>query len=120
MIADTGLKSGLTIILQLGIFLSIALVLSGGLWFLVQHGNEPLLHNAYLATRYDIDIITIWQSPRLFSPIGLIELGLLVLVAAQVLRVALLGCYYALIRDHWLMSFSFFILVVILYSLIWQ
>ena len=120
MYAESRVNYWLGRILQVGIFLSIVLVLLGGVMFLLAHGSEPIQDNVLLATNYNIDILTILQSPQRFSPIGFIELGLMVLVMAQILRVAMLCCYYTVIRDAWFMLFSFFILAVILYSLLWQ
>lgn len=120
MLSELHIKYWLGIILQIGIMLSIALVLLGGMSFLLHHGSEPLKNNMLLSTNFDIDIFTIWRNGNLYTSIGLIELGLLILVLAQVLRVAMLSYYYTMIRDYWFMLFSFFILSVILYSLIWQ
>jgi uncharacterized membrane protein len=120
MLSETHLKNWLGIILQASILISIVLVFMGGVGFLWQHGNENLQIYLALPADLDMNILTIWHSHHLFSPFGLIELGLLVLVIAQVLRVALLTGYYVLIRDYWFTVFSLFILSVILYSLIWQ
>jgi uncharacterized membrane protein len=120
MFLEIKLKNWLGIILQASIFMSILLVLTGGVGFLWTHGNEDLTNNAFISENFNINILTFWRTQSLFSPIGLIDLGLLVLVGAQVLRVALLCCYYAIIRDKWFTLFSFFILSVILFSLIWQ
>lgn len=118
MISEKKITHWLGRILQVSIIISIALVMIGGISFLLQHGSKSLDHNIFLATSYDIDILTIWQNEWLFSPIRLIELGLLTLVMAQILRVALLSYYYIAIRDYWFMLFSLFILSIILYSLL--
>ena len=120
MFLEIKLKNWLGMILQTSIFISILLVLAGGIGFLWAHGNEALLNNPFFSENFNINILTFWRTQPLSSPIGLIDLGLLVLVGAQVLRVAILCCYYTLIRDKWFMLFSFFILSVILFSLIWQ
>lgn len=120
MVTEKQLQYSLAHILKIGIFVSLALVLSGSIFFLFIHGNESFQDNIFLATNYDIDIFKIWQSKDFFSPLGIIELGLLTLVIVQVLRVALLTYYYTLTRDIWFTIFSIFILSVILYSLIWQ
>jgi uncharacterized membrane protein len=120
MFLEIKFKNWLGIILQTSIFISILLVLAGGIGFLWEHGNESFTNNPFLSENYNINILTFWHTESLLSPIGLIELGLLVLVGAQVLRVAMLCCYYTIIRDKWFMLFSFFILSVILFSLIWQ
>lgn len=119
MISEIKLKQILGQLLQVGIILSILFVLIGGAGFLLQHGSENYQNNIFLMTSYDIDIIKIWND-HLYSPIGFIELGLLMLVIMQVLRVAALSLYYILTRDYWFILFSIFILSVILYSLIRQ
>lgn len=120
MLTEIKLNHWMGRILHVGILLSIVLVMAGGISFLLQHGGESLQNNIFLSTNYDIDILQIWRSKLLFSPIGLIELGLLTLVMAQILRVALLSYYYIAIRDYWFMIFSLFILSIILYSLLRQ
>jgi hypothetical protein len=117
MLTELQLKNWLGIILQISILFSIVLVLAGGSALLWAQGGESLVIST---AKGNIDIRSLWDVQHLFSPLGLIELGLLVLVAAQVLRVAMLCGYYTYIRDYWFMLFSFFILSVILYSLIWQ
>ena len=120
MVSELRFKNWLGLILQASIIISIILVLIGGCGFLWQHGADNLQYYLSLPSHLDINILTNWNSQELLSPFGLIELGLLVLVIAQVLRVALLTGYYAWIRDYWFTAFSLFILSVILYSLIWQ
>ncbi len=120
MLSEIRLKNWVGLILQGGIISSIILVVIGGSMFLWEHGAESLESNLLAVTNYNIDILSIWNREHLFSALGLIELGLVVLVGAQVLRVALLCCYYTYARDVWFMIFSFFILAVILYSFIWQ
>ena len=120
MVTEKKLQIWLGYILKFGIFISLAFVLVGAVSFLTIHGNENFNDNIFLVTNYDIDILKIWQSKEFYSPLGMIELGLLALVIVQVLRVAFLTYYYTLISDKWFMLFSFFILSVILYTLIWQ
>lgn len=119
MVSEAKLKIWLGLILQAGIFISTALVMVGGIIFLSQHGSENLKSELVSSINYDIDMLTIWHSKNLFSSVGLIELGLLCLVATQVFRVGLLCYFYAISRDYWFVFFSVFILCVILYSLIW-
>jgi uncharacterized membrane protein len=67
---------------------------------------------------YNFDIFSIWNWQHLFSSVGMIELGMLVLVATQVARVLMLLIFYILQRDYWYILFSSFILTVIIYSLV--
>lgn len=119
MISEAKIKIWLGLILQTGIFISTTLVMIGGLVFLSQHGSETLSSELAPSINYDIDMLTIWHSKNLFSSVGLIELGLLCLVATQVFRVGLLCYFYTISRDYWFIFFSTFILLVLLYSMIW-
>jgi uncharacterized membrane protein len=120
MISENQIQTWLGNVLKVGIMVSLMLILIGAVFFLIQHGGESFENNIFITTNYDIDILKIWESKEFFSAIGMIELGLLVLVLVQVLRVGLLCYYYTMIHDKWFMLFSFFIMSVILYSLIWQ
>lgn len=120
MLTEHRLNLWLGRILQVGIIISIVLVMLGGVSFLLEHGGENLQNNIFIATSYDIDVMHLWHNRLFATPIGWIELGLLTLVMAQILRVAVLCYYYVIIRDSWFTLFSFFILSIILYSLIWQ
>jgi uncharacterized membrane protein len=120
MISEKKLKLIMAILLQISIVVAVFLVLTGGIIYLWQHGQDPLELHIAANANYSFSLFSIWHSAILFSPLGLIQLGMLVLVLAQVLRVGLLCGYYTYIRDYWFMAFSYFILGVILYSLIWQ
>lgn len=118
--SETHLKYWLGLLLQISIFISIILVLAGGSAFLWQHGNENLQNYLLMTSHLDLKSLSFFKIQSFFSPFGLIEMGFIVLVSAQVVRVALLTGYYVLIRDYWFMLFSFFILFVIVFSLICQ
>ena len=120
MLTESQLQHWLGRILQFGIMLAVSLVLVGGVGFLWTHGSEPLQGNIIFSTNFDIDVLKIWHQHLLASPIGWIELGLLTLVIAQILRVTVIAYYYVRIRDVWFSLFSFFILSIILYCLLWQ
>lgn len=110
----------ISLVLTIGVLISIALVLLGGCMYLWQVGSRPinleLLQTADHATNMQI----IWHSALSFSPVGLIELGLLTLVGTQIMRVFLLVWYYSAIHDFLFAFISLFILLTLIYSLIWR
>lgn len=120
MMTERQLNLWLGRILQVGIILAIVLVMLGGISFLLEHGGETLDNNLFLTSNFEIDVTHIWHHHFFTTPIGWIELGLLTLVMAQILRVGVLCYYYLIIRDSWFTLFSFFIFSIILYSFIWQ
>lgn len=104
------------LVLLLGTLLSALFVLIGGMLFLFQHGNENL-HTAILtAALKPNNIFQIWKYAFSFSALGIIELGLLLLVMTQVVRVALITGFYIWIRDYWFILISGFILLVLIIS----
>lgn len=120
MMTELRLKNWMGIILQVSLIISIALTIIGGSSYLWVHGQETLQENVLPVTHFNFNAFSHWSMTQLLSPLGLIEIAMLILVLAQVSRVALLCAYYTLTRDYWFMLFSFFILAIILYSLIWQ
>lgn len=120
MSVENRIKDWLGLLLQAGILLSLVLVLAGGIAFLFLHGSENFHDNLIYSTNYEIILPGFFYSHFFLTPMGLIELGLLILVLAQILRVVVLCGYYTILRDYWFMLFSFFILSVILYSLLWH
>lgn len=110
----------LSVVLMIGILTSTALVLIGGIFYLSQFGSHTMQVEILQSNAYQTNIKQIWQSALSLSPSGIIELGLLLLVITQILRVALLTWFYAVLKDIWFTSFSVFILLVLIYSLIWR
>lgn len=108
------------ILLLIGISLSASLVCIGGLLFLWQHGGESIQTEWMQLSTAPINRSSIWQLAFSFTPLGMIELGLLLLVFTQIIRVALLCGFYAVIKDYWFTFISTFILCVLVYSFFWR
>ena len=98
-----------------GILISASFVCIGGILFLIQHGSETIRTDILPSP---LSRQAMWQLAFSFSPLGMIELGLLLLVLTQLLRVALLCGFYAAIRDYWFTGISAFILLVMVYSVL--
>lgn len=116
MISEIKLKNYIGLILQAGILTSIFFVTIGGILFLYEHGAEPFANNTLVLSNHILYVGMLFQRDFWLTPLGLIDIGLFILVGAQILRVALLCVYYTLIVDKWFMFFSYFILFVIVYS----
>ncbi|TAK74140.1 MAG: DUF1634 domain-containing protein [Gammaproteobacteria bacterium] len=110
----------LSITLLIGILIAMALVVLGSILYLLQYGSDPLQVELLQTDATQTNIKKIGQAALTFSPAGIIELGLLVLVVTQFLRVAILTWFYAVTRDIWFTIFSGFILLVLIGSLIWR
>ncbi len=109
-------------LLRAGVLLAAAVVLAGGILYLVQHGGEQV----DVQKRY---AVFNGQPPELCSPVGvvqdaltgnshgIIQLGLLLLIATPVARV--LFSAYAFFREHdyTYVVVTLIVLAVLLYSL---
>lgn len=120
MVSTHKMEELIGLILLIGTLVSLILVLVGGTWFLMQHGGENLQAELIQSDTYQTTMKQIWLIALSFTPIGIIELGLLLLIFTQILRIALLVWFYAVIRDLGFMLISIFILLILIYSFIWR
>lgn len=120
MLSLKKMEERIALVLMLGTLLSAFLVLIGAVLYLFQSGQHAMQSEISPSNITPITINQIWQLAFSLSPLGIIELGLLSLVATQTIRVALLCWFYAMIRDYKFLMISFFILVVLIYSSFWR
>ncbi|SRR5579883_450792 len=120
MYSPEKMQKTLGIMLLIGISIALGLVIVGGIFYLIHYGSDPLQMELLQAEAYQLSIKKICYSAFTLSPTGIIELGLLILVMTQLLRVAILAWFYFVMRDRWFTFFSGFILIMLIYSLIWR
>ena len=106
-------------LLRAGVTLAAALVLTGGLVFVIRHGLAPSNYSVFAGRpadlRHWVDILRAALSLR---GRGIIQLGLLFLIATPVARVAFAVFAFAMERDWLYVSISAIVLVVLLYSVL--
>jgi uncharacterized membrane protein len=106
-------------LLRAGVVLAASVVLVGGAIYLARHGSEPADHHEFvgepaeLRTPAGIVCAALTGRGR-----GVIALGLLLLIATPVARVAMAG--YAFAREHdWLyLAVAAFVFLVLLVSFV--
>jgi uncharacterized membrane protein len=112
------LQSMVSSVLRLGVHLAAAVVIVGGLVFLYRHGHEPPRYGVFRGEPSDLRTIGgVVRDAAAFSGRGLIQLGLLVLVATPVTRVALSLVVFALQRDRIYVVVTLTVLALLLLSL---
>jgi uncharacterized membrane protein len=105
-------------LLRTGVILAAAVVLIGGVIYLAHHGcdavNFGTFHGEPEALRSPTGIIhgTLHLSGR-----AIIQLGLLILIATPVARVAFSAVAFAIEHDYLYVWITLFVLAVLLYSL---
>lgn len=120
MTRTSKIKDTISTVLLVGILIAISLVLMGGILFVIEHSDVGLKTELLQEKNYPIHIEQIWASVLSLSSIGLIQLGMVILVAMQMLRVAMLIVLYALLKDFSFVLIGLFILTVLFYSFFWH
>jgi uncharacterized membrane protein len=104
-------------LLRIGVGLSALIVLGGGIWYLVQHGAKMPQYASFLSEPSDL------RSPQStlreaehFDSAAVIMVGLLVLIATPIFRVAFTVVAFAAEKDWMYVAFAGIVLAVLLYS----
>ena len=106
-------------LLQAGVFLSAAVVFVGAIVYLIRHGIEPMSLGAFHGEPPEFRTIRgILSSVQAGHGRGIIQLGLLLLVATPIARVVLSIFGFAKERDHLYVALTSIVFVILLYSLL--
>jgi uncharacterized membrane protein len=106
-------------LLRTGVILSAAVVTIGAIIYLVHHGHAPADYRVFqgepteLRTIHGIITEAVARSGR-----GMIQFGLLLLIATPVARVAFAIFGFAAEKDRMYVVFTTIVLLILLYSLI--
>ena len=91
----------------------------GGIIYLTRHGREPVNYHVFQGEPTDLKTVPgIIRSALGLHGRGIIQFGLLLLIATPVFRVALSIWGFAAEKDHMYMIFTSIVLIVLLYSLL--
>lgn len=105
-------------LLRVGVIVSAAVVLSGGALYLVQHGSTvPDYRVFHGEPAYLRGVPGIVSGALALDGRGLIQLGLLLLLATPIARVAFSVLAFSLQRDRTYVVVTLIVLAVLLYSL---
>jgi len=105
-------------LLRVGVIISAAVVLSGGGLYLVQHGSTvPDYRVFHGEPAYLRGVSGIAKEARSLDGRGLIQLGLLLLLATPIARVAFSVVAFVFQRDRTYVVVTLIVLAVLLYSL---
>jgi uncharacterized membrane protein len=106
-------------LLRAGVLLSALIVFVGGVVYLARHGHEHPDYRVFHGEPSDLRTVSgIIQEAIHFSGRGLIQLGLLVLIATPVARVIFAIFGFAKEQDRMYVIIAAIVLAILLYSLI--
>jgi uncharacterized membrane protein len=107
-------------LLQVGVLVAAAIVLVGGVALLIQHGGTPADYHVFRgepeALRH-VDGILLGVLARDASAI--VQLGLVVLIATPVARVALTLVAFLVQRDRTFVALTALVFALLVYGLVW-
>jgi uncharacterized membrane protein len=105
-------------LLRVGVTLAAAVVLFGGTVYLVRHGLAAPQYHVFVGEPTDLRRLSgIVKDALAFRARGLIQLGLLLLIATPIARVAFSVAAFALQGDRLYVVVTLIVLAVLMYSL---
>jgi uncharacterized membrane protein len=108
-------------LLRTGVGLAAALVLTGGVIYLSRHGTEAPGYAVFRGEPADLRTLAgILNDVRSLRGRGIIQLGLLVLIATPIARVAFLAYIFARQRDMLYAAVALIVLALLAFSLFGQ
>jgi uncharacterized membrane protein len=115
---DQRLETMIGRLLQAGVLLAAAVVFAGGVAYLAQHANTKVDFR-HFAARPGVPrtFRGVFHSAAAFESEGLIQFGLLLLIATPVARVAMAVVGFFLERDWLYVTVSAIVLLVLVFSL---
>ncbi len=117
--SDTRLEGLLGNLLRLGVLVAATVVLAGGLVLVVRHGTEPPSYHVFRGEPSDLRSVGgIVRQVFDVRGRGLIQFGLLLLIATPIARVVLAALVFAEQRDWRYVVFTLLVLCVLLYGLV--
>ena len=116
---DSAVRQDIGRLLTWGVLLAATVTLVGGLLLLLQRGGEPIPGRAFVGVASELTrIASVVRGATTLDPAALTQLGLILLIATPVARVALAAVGFSMERDWLYVSVSLIVLVVLVASLL--
>jgi uncharacterized membrane protein len=117
-LSDMQMDSAIANMLRFGISLAATLMILGG-WFYLQHPTtQPADYAHFHGTTIDLhNLGKVLTGKRLADSTSVLELGIVLLIATPVARVALCVVDFARQGDKLYVAISLFVLLVLMFSL---
>ena len=106
-------------LLKYGVLIASSIVLFGGILYLINHGSEPAEYQIFRGTPSEFHSPTgVVNAVLAGSRRGIIQLGLLILIAIPILRVIISFCTFLLQRNFIYVVITSLVLASLTYSLV--
>ncbi|MGE5732467.1 MAG: DUF1634 domain-containing protein [Gemmatimonas sp.] len=118
-VSDHAVEQFVGRLLQLGVLIAAFVVLLGGALLLVQHGGTPVGYSVFTAEPDGLRSITgILRGVAAMQSESIVQLGLLLLIATPVARVAFTLVAFVIQRDRTYIAVTSIVLALLLYGLV--
>ena len=105
-------------LLRLGVLISALVVALGGVLYLVQRHSDAVSYRTFNGEEADLRSVSgIWISALHLRSDAVIQLGMLLLIATPIARVALAALGFYLEKDHLYVVVSLTVLAILLFSI---
>lgn len=116
---DSKLDAKIGILLQIGVYSSAAVILAGGVLYLVRNGREVPNYGKFHGVPDGLDTVAgIVAGATHGSAPAIVQLGILMLIATPVARVVFSVFAFLAERDYLYVAISALVLAALCYSLI--
>ena len=106
-------------LLMYGVLIASSIVLFGGILYLINHGSEPAEYQIFRGTPSEFHSPTgVVNAVLAGSRRGIIQLGLLILIAIPILRVIISFCTFLLQRNFVYVIITSLVIASLTYSLV--
>lgn len=106
------------VLLRTGVLLAAAVVLAGGILYLVGSRSSPTHYSVFRGEPSDLrGVSSVFRDAAALNSRGIIQLGLLLLIATPVARVIFTVLAFAYERDWTYVVVTLIVLALLLYSL---
>jgi uncharacterized membrane protein len=117
--SDPRLQAVVGNLLRFGVLLAAAVVLVGGLVYLARHGGAAPSYHVYHGQPENLrSLAGIVRTALALDDQGIVQLGLVLLVATPIARVAIAGVVFAIERDRAYVLVALLVLALLLWSLL--
>lgn len=120
-IAERRLQEGVARVLRWGVLLAAWVVLAGGIAYLARHGGEPAHYSVFRGEPSELRSVSgIVLGVAALDGRGIIQFGLLILIATPIARVAYALAAFARAGDRVYAGIAAAALTVLAWSLAWR
>jgi uncharacterized membrane protein len=117
-LTDEQMDRIISTLLRSGVIVAALVVLVGGILYLIRYGSSLPDYGFFRGEPVHLRTVSgIVQDARSFHPRGIIQLGLLLLIATPVARVAFSVLAFAWQRDRTYVIVTLIVLIILIYSL---